>query len=685
MTERLNEQPTKGEHPHEQAFVDFVMGTIEPAESHALEAHVSRCEACAARLAREAKVELALAEVARTEEASTPRAASSSGAGAADTRHVKRPWRLSRALPLAAAAAAVWAAFAHRTPSAEASGPIPNVVCPDGAAQDECIERAHRHGLFVAYPPRADAPRFEARPGAPGWSLVGPDAPSYALTRDLRERHGGAASAVLSSKTAAPEGAGVVEQAFDARPWRGRKARFSAFIKTDDVRGWAGLWMRVDRTRGRAPFDNMQARPLRGSSAWTEHAVVLEVPDDATSIRLGLLQDGAGRTWIDGARFEAVADDVPVTTADDRPLSLSDGGFERGDLDKAGWFMSGNASEQFASSIDRAAHHGGTASARLASIVATPSGYGVLMHAMRAEHVRGQRLRLRAWIRGEGITGRGDFWARVQAVDSPADGPGLGYGACELTGTFAFRACEIVLDVGERADSLEIGLGLGGPGTVWLDDVTLEPVDAAATPLAIWKPTPLALENGDFEREGDAPQGWMVSGNAHAAYEAGVDRAERHGGAASGRLAPKPGAEPKGYGSLLQSVDAALYRGKRLRARAWVKGEGVSARGDVWMRVQAASSPADGGGLGGGRCALHGTFDWQPCAVVFDVPPEAAYVQIGAGVDGPGRLWLDDVAFEEVDPSVPVTNPSRAVTPQPAKPDVAGPVDLDFERLDQAL
>ncbi|APR78373.1 Transcriptional regulator, AraC family protein [Minicystis rosea] len=439
--------------------------------------------------------------------------------------------------------------------------------------------------------------------------------------------------------------------------------------------------MRVDRMHGRAPFDNMQARPLRGTHAWAEHAVVLAVPEDATSIRLGILQDGPGRTWIDDARFEPVADDVPVTTADARPVTLADGGFERGDLGQAGWFMSGGAREQFAPSIDRVAPHGGAASARITAIVPAPKGYGVLMHAMRAEHVRGQRLRLRAWVRGESITGRGDFWARVQAADSPGDGPGLGYGACKLSGTFAYRMCEMVLDVGARADAIELGLGLGGPGTAWVDDVTLEPVDAA-TPLAVWKPTPSTLENGDFERAGDTPSGWMISGFAHASYEAVIDRGERHGGAASVRLAPKAGVQPKGYGTLLQGVDAALYRGKRLRVTAWSKGEGVTARGDVWMRVQAAGSPADGPGLGGGRCALRGTFDWLPCSVVFDVPREAAWVQIGSGIDGPGRLWLDDVTFEEVDASVPVTDPSRAVPPKAARPDAAAPIDLDFERVD---
>jgi hypothetical protein len=280
-------------------------------------------------------------------------------------------------------------------------------------------------------------------------------------------------------------------------------------------------------------------------------------------------------------------------------------------------------------------------------------------------------------VKGEGISSRGDLWARVQAADSPADGPGLGYGNCELAGTFDFRPCEIIFDVPERADSIEVGLGLGGAGTAWIDDVTLEPVDPATTPLKTWRLAATTLENGGFERDDDITP-WLISGGARADYDAFVDRDVHRGGHASAQLAPKPGATPSGYGSLLQHVPATIYRGKRLRAVAWVKGEGITARGDVWMRVQAADSPADGFGLGGGKCVLHQTFDWQPCVIVLDVAPQAAAVQIGAGIAGPGRLWLDDVTFEEVDRSVPVNDISpAALAPKP--PAVAGPIELDFE------
>ncbi|APR78374.1 Hypothetical protein A7982_03721 [Minicystis rosea] len=213
MSEHRN-GPAPDEHLPEQAFADFVMGAASPAEALAFEAHVARCDACTSRLAREATLELALADVARaeamevsgaavraesadaaampasgTEVAAIAEVAASSTAARSDANRIVetvapnvaaraggarpglQPLRFVRLLPLVAAAAAVWAAFVHRAPSAEASGPIPNAVCPDGPAQEGCVARAHRHGLFVAYPSRAGAPRFEGRARSAGrWS-----------------------------------------------------------------------------------------------------------------------------------------------------------------------------------------------------------------------------------------------------------------------------------------------------------------------------------------------------------------------------------------------------------------------------------------------------------------------------------------------------------------------------------
>jgi hypothetical protein len=60
-------------------------------------------------------------------------------------------------------------------------------------------------------------------------------------------------------------------------------------------------------------LDNMQNRPIRGSSAWTSYSVVLDVPPEAQWIAFGILLAGPGRAWLDGLQFEAVGADVART------------------------------------------------------------------------------------------------------------------------------------------------------------------------------------------------------------------------------------------------------------------------------------------------------------------------------------------------------------------------------------
>ena len=93
---------------------------------------------------------------------------------------------------------------------------------------------------------------------------------------------------------------------------------------------------------------------------------------------------------------------------------------------------------------------------------------------------------------------RGMNWLRVQAVDSPGDGPGLGGGSCTLAHGFDWKPCEIVFEVPERGHAIQFGVGLAGRGTIWLDDVKLEEV-GPSVPVTGRVSGRLHPENLDFE------------------------------------------------------------------------------------------------------------------------------------------------------------------------------------------
>jgi hypothetical protein len=57
-------------------------------------------------------------------------------------------------------------------------------------------------------------------------------------------------------------------------------------------------------------FDNMNARPLKGTFGWQPASVVLDVAPDARVIAFGVLQDGDGTTYTGGVTLDVVGNDV---------------------------------------------------------------------------------------------------------------------------------------------------------------------------------------------------------------------------------------------------------------------------------------------------------------------------------------------------------------------------------------
>jgi hypothetical protein len=127
----------------------------------------------------------------------------------------------------------------------------------------------------------------------------------------------------------------TVMQTIGAENYQGKRLRFSAEVKTENVGAITGLWMRVDDTgKPNAAFDNMSDRGLKGTQDWSRHAVVLDASSQASTINYGvlLLNDLPGQVWIRNITFEEVGQDVPITdmlkkppqqqTLPDAPLNI---------------------------------------------------------------------------------------------------------------------------------------------------------------------------------------------------------------------------------------------------------------------------------------------------------------------------------------------------------------------------
>jgi hypothetical protein len=152
-------------------------------------------------------------------------------------------------------------------------------------------------------------------PGLPdGWIRAGNAPADFDMGTDQTIVHAGKASGYLKSKVAKPAGFGTLMQLCTGAQFLGKRVRLSAWIKSDSVAGWAGLWMRVDGPDAKMlAFDNMQSRPIKGTSGWTQNNIVLDVAPNAKDIAFGVLLDGTGAVWFDDISFEIVDHNVPTT------------------------------------------------------------------------------------------------------------------------------------------------------------------------------------------------------------------------------------------------------------------------------------------------------------------------------------------------------------------------------------
>jgi hypothetical protein len=91
----------------------------------------------------------------------------------------------------------------------------------------------------------------------------------------------------------------------------GKGIELRGFVKTKDVTGFAGLWMREDGVSEMLEFDNMENRQLRGTTDWTEYSVTLPINPNARRLFIGFLVVGTGTAW--GSEFQLRVDGRPIS------------------------------------------------------------------------------------------------------------------------------------------------------------------------------------------------------------------------------------------------------------------------------------------------------------------------------------------------------------------------------------
>lgn len=140
----------------------------------------------------------------------------------------------------------------------------------------------------------------------PGWKRVGSEE-GFDLGLEPDGGRGGSACARLQG--IAPEDGAMVgiAQTVDVTRWRGRRVRLSAWIRTEAVAEWGGLFFRVSDGDGElVSYGNTRRDPIRGTTEWRRYEVVVEIPETAVSALFGAHLYGMGTLWTDDFDLEAV-------------------------------------------------------------------------------------------------------------------------------------------------------------------------------------------------------------------------------------------------------------------------------------------------------------------------------------------------------------------------------------------
>lgn len=148
-----------------------------------------------------------------------------------------------------------------------------------------------------------------------GWFLAGGDPGSYQIGTEKNDERKSKVAFLKSIKQS--KSFGTIMQGFNPSQYLGKRVKMTGFIKSQDVEGWAGMWFRIDgEDRKMLGFDNMQKRPIKGNTGWTEYSIVVDAPEDSKYFAYGVLLSGQGQVWLDDISFKIVDNSEPLTSMD---------------------------------------------------------------------------------------------------------------------------------------------------------------------------------------------------------------------------------------------------------------------------------------------------------------------------------------------------------------------------------
>jgi hypothetical protein len=145
----------------------------------------------------------------------------------------------------------------------------------------------------------------------PAWATQGALPGAFDASVDTNEMHSGQASAQIISRN--PSNQVLLFQNIRADDFRGRSLTLSAWVKSEELKGLAGIRVQTrDATNNSLPDLRLdRARRVSGTTSWQRLEVTGVVPTNAAVLMLLVDLQGEGRVWADD--FSLSVDGQPVT------------------------------------------------------------------------------------------------------------------------------------------------------------------------------------------------------------------------------------------------------------------------------------------------------------------------------------------------------------------------------------
>ncbi len=490
---------------------------------------------------------------------------------------------------------------------------------------------------------------------------------------------------------------GVVVQYARPGAFRGKRVRFSGWIKTENSDG-AGLFLRLDAPTWQKAW-NQVADPLTGANDWQKVSYVFDVPSDAQGFSFGAHLSGAGKVWLHDLTFDVVDAKVAATPAyfDSSPEAK----MKNGDTDKP-WaeYPAAPTNLQFANGV--ANWHQGKedksdgyvisaqtvpaptpgASGVLQASASLYNGFGILAQYAQPGDLKSKRVRFSAWVKTEAVKNGAGLWLRM---DTPNWQKAWNMTAAPITGTTNWVKWDYVFDVPSDANGFAFGTDLSGKGKVWLHDVSFMPVDAAtpvSQPSYDSSPDAKSAKTTDDPSEALAYETALVQwlkANENNAWGINATRIDKSAGRNTGPSNPDRNAEllestsaqPQRFGTLFYDDQKSLVEsnrlGRRVRYTVPLRTENAQGAG-IWFVVFSGERVV---GFGRTSRPINGTTKWNKYDVILDLPQDATRLVYGLSMNGTGKIWSDGMDITAIG-DIPQTQATPTVTAAGARNPISG-------------